>query len=62
MLEDANKLFSRVYDGMEEEFSKANLDMDNNFWYQVDDFNWLSMEEPSPNWKILPEDQRLSLG
>jgi hypothetical protein len=29
-----------------------------NQWDQVDDFKWLKVEH-SPNWAILPEDQRL---
>lgn len=29
-----------------------------NHWDQVDDFKWLK-SEPSPNWSILPEDERL---
>jgi hypothetical protein len=29
-----------------------------NQWDQVDDFKWLK-SEPSPNWKILPEEERL---
>lgn len=57
-----NNLFClpRIYEGMNEEFHKANLDMETNYWYQVDDFNWLSSEEHSPNWKLLPEEQRLT--
>lgn len=30
-----------------------------NQWDQVDDFKWLKAE-PSPNWSILPEADRLS--
>jgi hypothetical protein len=30
----------------------------NNQWDQVDDFKWLKMEH-SPNWSILPEENRL---
>jgi tubulin-specific chaperone C len=29
-----------------------------NLWDQVDDFKWLKTE-PSPNWSVLPEDQRV---
>lgn len=29
-----------------------------NQWDQVDDFKWLKAE-PSPNWSIVPEDQRI---
>ncbi|KAI0594233.1 tubulin binding cofactor C [Biscogniauxia sp. FL1348] len=30
----------------------------NNQWDQVDDFKWLK-SEPSPNWSVLPEEQRI---
>jgi len=29
-----------------------------NHWDQVDDFKWLK-SEPSPNWSILPEEDKL---
>jgi hypothetical protein len=28
-------------------------------WDQVDDFKWLK-QEASPNWRVLPEDERVS--
>ena len=30
-----------------------------NRWDQVDDFNWLRSDQPSPNWDVLPPQQRL---
>ncbi|KAI8214049.1 hypothetical protein K4K54_001230, partial [Colletotrichum sp. SAR 10_86] len=30
-----------------------------NQWDQVDDFKWLK-SEPSPNWSVLPEEERLA--
>lgn len=35
------------------------LDSTQNYWDQVDDFNWLKSEH-SPNWKVLPEEERLN--
>ena len=51
--------YNREYDGKSEEFAAANLDLDVNNWNQIDDFNWLSAEEPSPNWSILNEHERV---
>jgi tubulin-specific chaperone C len=34
-------------------------DMGDNHWSQVDDFKWLKTE-PSPNWSVLSEEQRLT--
>jgi len=31
---------------------------ENNQWDQVDDFKWLKADH-SPNWKLLPEEERL---
>lgn len=36
----------------------ATEEPDQNQWNQVDDFKWLKAEH-SPNWSILPEEQRL---
>lgn len=51
--------YNREYDRKSEEFAAANLDLEVNNWDQIDDFNWLSTEEPSPNWSILPQHERL---
>ena len=36
---------------------ESNRDIENR-WDQVDDFKWLK-SEPSPNWKTLPEQDRI---
>lgn len=30
-------------------------------WDKVKDFMWLKEAEPSPNWSVLPEDERIAL-
>ena len=50
--------FSRLYREKTEEFNRVNMEPANNNWNLIDDFNWLSLE-PSPNWSILPEDERV---
>lgn len=47
-----------TYPGMEEDFSVSGLDRDRNNWSQVDDFNWLAAGTPSPNWTVIPEEDR----
>ncbi|XP_065342703.1 tubulin-specific chaperone C [Cloeon dipterum] len=47
------------YPGLEEHFIKAGLDRDVNHWHAVDDFNWLALDVPSPNWSILEEPDRV---
>jgi hypothetical protein len=34
------------------------VDLEKNQWDQVDDFRWLKAE-PSPNWSVLPANERL---
>ena len=51
--------YNRDYCDKTNEFSKAELDFAINNWNQIDDFNWLSTEKPSPNWSILPESEKI---
>lgn len=39
-------------------FETANLDESNNNWKVINDFDWLSSYEPSPNWCEIPEKER----
>ncbi|KAM4623817.1 tubulin-specific chaperone C [Polymixia lowei] len=50
--------FTWSYPTLDEDFSMSGLDRDRNNWTQVDDFNWLAAETPSPNWTIIPEVDR----
>ncbi len=36
----------------------SGLDQSVNNWRIVDDFNWLATSDPSPNWSILPDQDR----
>ncbi|XP_014692865.3 tubulin-specific chaperone C [Equus asinus] len=47
------------YPGIDEHFEGSGLDRSKNNWKDVDDFNWLSRDEASPNWSILPEEERM---
>ncbi|TQD79522.1 hypothetical protein C1H46_034941 [Malus baccata] len=49
-----------TYKGIEEELREANLDEETEKWSNVDDFLWLRAVQ-SPNWSVLPENDRLGL-
>ncbi|GAB2226079.1 hypothetical protein Drorol1_Dr00021865 [Drosera rotundifolia] len=46
------------YDGVEEDLSVSRLDEETGNWGNVDDFKWLRAVQ-SPNWCVLPEDERI---
>lgn len=50
--------FTWSYPTLEEDFKVSGLDQDRNNWSQVDDFNWLAAGTPSPNWTVIPEEDR----
>ncbi|MGH0154878.1 UNVERIFIED_CONTAM: hypothetical protein FKN15_044504 [Acipenser sinensis] len=50
--------FTWSYPGLEEDFQVSGLDRERNNWTQVDDFNWLASDAPSPNWSVIPEEER----
>ncbi|KAJ0060654.1 hypothetical protein NL108_016833 [Boleophthalmus pectinirostris] len=50
--------FAWSYPGLERDFLVSGLDPSRNNWNLVDDFNWLVPGTQSPNWSVIPEDQR----
>jgi hypothetical protein len=50
--------YNLFYPNLDEDFSISKLDKEVNNWSQIDDFNWLVKDTPSPNWHILPEVHR----
>ncbi|XP_051008811.1 tubulin-specific chaperone C [Acomys russatus] len=46
------------YLGINKDFQDSGLDRSKNNWNHVDDFNWLARDVASPNWGILPEEER----
>jgi len=50
--------FTWTYDGLEADYAESQLDKTRNTWAEVDDFNWLNPLKHSPNWSILPEEER----
>ena len=37
----------------------SGLDRNKNNWNNIDDFNWLSVNEHSPNWTVIEESKRV---
>lgn len=61
IIEDCKDLYfapyNWTYDGQDEDFITAGLDKENNNWNSIDDFNWLVIGTPSPNWTFLEEEK-----
>lgn len=50
--------YNLTYSNLEKDFQASGLSQSVNNWNKIDDFNWLSSDQASPNWSIIPEDQR----
>jgi len=50
--------YTWTYHGIEQDFVTASLDRKVNHWDQIGDFDWLAVDKPSPNWSVLPEEER----
>ena len=65
IIEDCSNLgfapYNWSYQNLSSDFQEAGLKLDINKWDDIDDFNWLTSSEPSPNWYKVPEDSRLVL-
>ncbi|XP_011493034.2 tubulin-specific chaperone C [Aedes aegypti] len=64
IIEDCNQIkvaeYNNFYDGLQDDLVRSGLDSDVNNWNELDDFNWLATDKPSPNWSILDPDQTVS--
>lgn len=52
--------FNYSYDNIDIDFMKAGLDIKINNWEDVADFNWLSTDKASPNWRKLRAEERIA--
>lgn len=63
IIEDCTEIrtapYNLYYEDLEKHFSMSALDKNSNNWDNLDDFNWLAPDVPSPNWSILEESQRI---
>lgn len=59
IIEDCHDLlmgpYNYGYPNLDVDFVKSGLDREKNNWQDVGDFNWLSPDKPSPNWKKMSE-------
>ncbi|KAK7358988.1 hypothetical protein VNO77_00931 [Canavalia gladiata] len=64
IIEDSNGVrfapYCLSYKGIEEDLRGAGLDAETGNWANVDDFRWLRAVQ-SPNWSILPENERIGI-
>uniref|UniRef100_A0A8C3X031 Tubulin-specific chaperone C n=1 Tax=Catagonus wagneri TaxID=51154 RepID=A0A8C3X031_9CETA len=62
IVEDCTRIqfapYTWSYPGIDKDFQGSGLDRSKNNWNDVDDFNWLARDVASPNWSILPEEER----
>lgn len=60
IIEDCTKIevsnYNYKYPGIDIDFEKSGLDINVNNYKDIADFNWLSPDKPSPNWKLLDAD------
>lgn len=49
------------YEGIQEHYKLSGLDLNRNHWNDIDDFNWLAADRPSPNWSIIKDIDRIIL-
>lgn len=63
IIEDSTELlfgpYDFVYDGDEHDWAASCLDRVVNNWNRVDDFNWLTLDKPSPNWQLIEDVDKL---
>ncbi|XP_055539141.1 tubulin-specific chaperone C [Wyeomyia smithii] len=61
IIEDCSRIqvaeYNLHYDGLENDFTESGLDGSVNNWNELDDFDWLATDKPSPNWSLLGDKQ-----
>ncbi|XP_075719385.1 tubulin-specific chaperone C [Rhinoderma darwinii] len=64
IIEDCSGLlfapFTWTYPNIQQDYELAGLEQSRSNWDQVDDFNWLLTDVKSPNWNIIPEEERIT--
>lgn len=57
IIEDCEKIkiskYSYNYEQFEEDMTKSGLNLNQLSWSNIDDFNWLAKDKPSPNWSLV---------
>ncbi|KAM4693896.1 tubulin-specific chaperone C [Discoglossus pictus] len=52
--------FTWIYEGIDQDYEVSGLERARNNWSLVDDFNWLASDVHSPNWSVIPEEDRIT--
>ncbi|KAM8945426.1 tubulin-specific chaperone C [Pelodytes ibericus] len=64
IIEDCKDLhfapFTWTYETIDQDYEVSGLSKARNNWELVDDFNWLARGIQSPNWTIIPEEERVT--
>nr|XP_002125331.1 tubulin-specific chaperone C-like [Ciona intestinalis] len=62
IIEDTTEIrvtpYNLNYSELDSHFKLSGLDQSTNNWQNVDDFNWLAMSTPSPNWSVLDKNEQ----
>uniref|UniRef100_T1JGM5 C-CAP/cofactor C-like domain-containing protein n=1 Tax=Strigamia maritima TaxID=126957 RepID=T1JGM5_STRMM len=62
IIEDSTRIrvapYNFTYPGIDVHFVASGLTKANNNWNLVNDFNWLAADMNSPNWQIIPDQER----
>ncbi|XP_072031270.1 tubulin-specific chaperone C-like [Amphiura filiformis] len=65
IIEDTNKVqfapYNWTYAEIENDYQRSELDQGRNSWDDIDDFNWLASDKRSPNWSLIPENERVTV-
>lgn len=51
--------YNLYYTDLEKHFNASSLNKNINNWDQLDDFNWLAPDVPSPNWSLIDKSERI---
>lgn len=52
--------YNWCYEGQDDHFVLSRLVRSRNSWDDIDDFNWLAADVHSPNWSLIPENERIA--
>lgn len=50
--------YNWTYPDIDKHYQISGLDKNRNSWNDIDDFNWLAADKHSPNWSLIPEEER----
>lgn len=63
IIEDSQRVrfapYNFYYPDLDIHFGLSGLKTDRNNWHEIDDFNWLVTNKQSPNWSLIPVEERI---